>query len=110
MKSYVREDSEIENFNIISADYQRKNLSLARIQAYAFPMMFLLTGLSIIIVIYFGGVDVINGKLTIGNITEFIVYLGQLTFPMIAFGWVINLVQRAAPSMDRLMKIRNIDA
>jgi ATP-binding cassette subfamily B protein len=72
-------------------------------------MMFLLTGLSIIIVIYFGGVDVINGKLTIGNVTEFIVYLGQLTFPMIAFGWVINLVQRASPSMDRLMKIRNIE-
>lgn len=109
MKSYVREESEIEDFNLISADYQKKNLSLARIQAYAFPMMFLLTGLSIIIVIYFGGVDVINGKLTIGNVTEFIVYLGQLTFPMIAFGWVINLVQRAAPSMDRLMKIRNIE-
>ncbi|MCX6157185.1 MAG: ABC transporter ATP-binding protein [Ignavibacteriota bacterium] len=109
MKSYVREDSEIADFNIISADYQKKNLSLARIQAYAFPMMFLLTGLSIIIVIYFGGVDVINGKLTIGNVTEFIVYLGQLTFPMIAFGWVINLVQRAAPSMERLMKIRNIE-
>jgi ATP-binding cassette subfamily B protein len=109
MKSYVREDSEIEDFNVISADYQKKNLSLARIQAYAFPMMFLLTGLSIIIVIYFGGVDVINGKLTIGNVTEFIVYLGQLTFPMIAFGWVINLVQRASPSMDRLMKIRNIE-
>lgn len=109
MKSYVREDSEIKDFNLISADYQKKNLSLARIQAYAFPMMFLLTGLSIIIVIYFGGVDVINGKLTIGNVTEFIVYLGQLTFPMIAFGWVINLVQRAAPSMERLMKIRNIE-
>ena len=109
MKSYVREDSEIADFNVISADYQKKNLSLARIQAYAFPMMFLLTGLSIIIVIYFGGVDVINGKLTIGNVTEFIVYLGQLTFPMIAFGWVINLLQRASPSMDRLMKIRNIE-
>ncbi len=108
MKSYVRELSEIEHFNIVSADYQRKNLSLARIQAYAFPMMFLLTGLSIIIIIYFGGVEVINGKLSLGNITEFIVYLGQLTFPMIAFGWVINLVQRAAPSMDRLMKIWNI--
>lgn len=107
MKSYVREDSEIENFNITSGDYQRKSLSLARIQSYSFPMMFLLTGLSIILVIYFGGVDVINGKLTIGNVTEFMVYLGQLTFPMIAFGWVINLIQRASPSMDRLMKIFN---
>lgn len=108
IKSYVRELSEIEHFNIVSADYQKKNLSLARIQSYAFPMMFLLTGLSIIIVIYFGGVEVINGKLSLGNITEFIVYLGQLTFPMIAFGWVLNLIQRAAPSMDRLMKIWNI--
>jgi ATP-binding cassette, subfamily B, multidrug efflux pump len=107
IKSYVRESTEILNFEKTSADYQKKNLSLARIQSYAFPMMFLLTGLSIILVIYVGGVDVINGKLTIGNIAEFIVYLGQLTWPMIAFGWVINLIQRAAPSMDRLMKIRN---
>lgn len=109
MKSYVRENSEIEHFNKVSADYQAKSLSLARIQAYSFPMMFLLTGLSIILVIYFGGADVINGKLTLGNVTEFMVYLGQLTWPMIAFGWVINLVQRASPSMDRLMKIRNIE-
>ncbi|MCI0474253.1 MAG: ABC transporter ATP-binding protein/permease, partial [Ignavibacteria bacterium] len=107
IKSYVRELTEIEHFNRISADFQRKNLSLARIQSYAFPMMFLLTGLSIIIVLYAGGNDVINGKLTLGNITEFMVYLGQLTWPMIAFGWVINLVQRAAPSMNRIMKIRN---
>ena len=109
VKSYVREYSEIEHFNKVSADYQAKSLSLARIQSYSFPMMFLLTGLSIILVIYFGGADVINGKLTLGNVTEFMVYLGQLTFPMIAFGWVINLVQRAAPSMDRLMKIRNTE-
>jgi ATP-binding cassette subfamily B protein len=107
IKSYVRELYEIEQFNIISSDYQKKNLSLARIQAYSFPMMFLLTGISIILVIYFGGLKVINGSLTIGNVAEFMVYLGQLTFPMIAFGWVINLVQRAAPSMQRLMKIIN---
>lgn len=107
VKSYVRELSETELFNRVSADYQKKSLSLARIQSYSFPMMFLLTGLSIILVIYFGGTEVIKGNLSLGNITEFIVYLGQLTWPMIAFGWVINLVQRAAPSMDRLMKIRN---
>ncbi len=107
VKSYVRELSETELFNNVSGDYQKKSLSLARIQSYSFPMMFLLTGLSIILVIYFGGAEVINGSLTLGNVTEFIVYLGQLTWPMIAFGWVINLVQRAAPSMERLMKIIN---
>lgn len=105
IKSYIREKFEIEQFNKISADYQKKNLSLARMQAYSFPMMFLLTGLSIIIVIYFGGIKVINGTFTVGNIAEFLVYLGQLTFPMIAFGWVISLVQRAAPAMQRLNTI-----
>ena len=105
IKSYIREKFEIEQFNKISADYQKKNLSLARMQAYSFPMMFLLTGLSIIIVIYFGGIKVINGTFTVGNIAEFLVYLGQLTFPMIAFGWVISLVQRAAPAMKRLNTI-----
>lgn len=107
IKSYVRENFEIEQFNKISADYQKKNLSLARMQAYSFPMMFLLTGLSIILVIYFGGLKVINGTFTIGNIAEFVVYLGQLTWPMIAFGWVISLVQRAAPSMKRITDIMN---
>ncbi len=107
VKSYVRELSEIERFERVSADYQKKSLALARLQSFSFPMMFLLTSVSIIIVVYFGGIEVIKGNLTLGNVTEFIVYLGQLTWPMIAFGWVINLVQRASPSMDRVMKIRN---
>jgi len=109
IKSYVREEYEIEQFNIISEDYQKKNLSLARMQAYSFPMMFLLTGLSIILVIYFGGMDVIKGTFTVGNIAEFLVYLGQLTWPMIALGWVMNLIQRASPSMKRLQKIMDIE-
>lgn len=108
IKSYIREKFEIEQFNRISADYQKKNLSLARMQAYSFPMMFLLTGLSIILVVYFGGMKVINGTFTVGNIAEFVVYMGQLTWPMIAFGWVISLVQRAAPSMKRITDIMNI--
>ena len=108
IKSYIREKFEIEEFIKLSLDYQNKNLSLARLQAYSFPMMFLLTGLSIILVIYFGGLKYINGQMSLGNITEFMVYMGQLTWPMIAFGWIINLVQRASPSMQRLMKIMNI--
>ena len=107
IKSYVREDHEKEKFNGISKDLQQKNLSLARLQAFSFPMMFMFTGISIIIIIYFGGIKVINGSLTMGNITEYLIYLVQLTWPMIAFGWIINLVQRAAPSMQRLMTIIN---
>lgn len=107
IKSYVREKNESLEFDKISFDYQRKNLKLAKVQSFSFPMMFLLTSLSIIIVIYFGGVKVMEGTLTIGNISSYLIYLGQLTWPMIAFGWIINLVQRAAPSMQRLMKIIN---
>ena len=107
IKSYVRERHEILEFDKISFDYQRKNLKLAKVQSFSFPMMFLLTSLSIIIVIYFGGIKVMEGSLTIGNISSFVIYLGQLTFPMIAFGWIINLIQRAAPSMQRVMNIIN---
>ncbi|MEP7147159.1 MAG: ABC transporter ATP-binding protein [bacterium] len=107
IKSYVREKNESLEFDKISYDYQRKNLMLAKVQSFSFPMMFLLTSLSVIIVIYFGGTKVMAGTLTIGNISSFLIYLGQLTWPMIAFGWIINLVQRAAPSMQRLMNIIN---
>lgn len=107
IKSYVREKNESEEFDKISYDYQKKNLLLAKVQAFSFPMMFLLTSLSIIIVLYYGGIQVIEGKMTIGNISSFLIYIGQLTFPMIAFGWIINLIQRAAPSMQRIMNIIN---
>ncbi|MBK8550529.1 MAG: ABC transporter ATP-binding protein [Ignavibacteria bacterium] len=107
VKSYVREKNESSEFDKISFDYQKKNLMLAKVQSFSFPMMFLLTSLSVIIVIYFGGIQVMEGKMTLGNISSFLIYLGQLTWPMIAFGWIINLVQRAAPSMQRLMNIIN---
>lgn len=107
IKSYVREKNESEEFDKISFDYQKKNLLLAKVQAFSFPMMFLLTSLSVIIVLYYGGIQVIEGNMTIGNISSFLIYIGQLTFPMIAFGWIINLIQRAAPSMQRIMNIIN---
>lgn len=105
LKTFVREKYEFNEFDRISKDNLGKNLKLAIIQAFSFPMMFLLTGVSIILVLYFGGIKYISGELTIGNISEFIIYLGQLTWPMIAFGWIINLFQRASPSMQRLMNI-----
>jgi len=108
VKSYVREKNEISEFYDISRDYFRKNLSLAKVQSFSFPMMYLLTGVSLVLVIYFGGREIINDKLTIGNLSTFLIYLGLLTWPMIAFGWIINLTQRAAPSMQRLMNIMNM--
>ena len=80
-------------------------MNLVRTQALIMPILFLITGLSIIVVIWLGGTKVINGELTLGEITAFIVYLGILIWPMIAFGWVINIIQQAEASMKRLNKI-----
>jgi ATP-binding cassette, subfamily B, multidrug efflux pump len=67
--------------------------------------LFLITGLSIIIVIWLGGIRVIDGAMNLGEITAFIIYLGMLIWPMIAFGWVINIIQQGEASMNRLNKI-----
>ena len=108
IKSFVREKYEDLEFDKKSQDFFGKSLRLAKVQAFSFPMMFLLTGLSIILVLYYGGIQVMEGTMTIGNIGEYILYLGQLTWPMIAFGWIINLIQRAAPSMKRLRDITDL--
>ena len=105
IKSYVREDSEIKRYAEHSKDFLNKNMNLVRTQALIMPILFLITGLSIIIVIWLGGIKVINGEMTLGEITAFIVYLGILIWPMIAFGWVINIIQQAEASMKRLNKI-----
>jgi len=105
IKSYVREESEIKRYAEHSQDYLKKNMNLVKTQAMIMPILFLITGLSIIIVIWLGGTKVINGELTLGEITAFIVYLGILIWPMIAFGWVINIIQQAEASMKRLNKI-----
>lgn len=105
IKSYVREDHEINNFNKMSRDYLKTNMNLVRVQALIMPILVLITGLSIILVIWLGGTEVINKSLTLGEMTAFIIYLGILIWPMIAFGWVINIVQQGEASMKRINKI-----
>jgi len=105
IKAYVRENFEIESFRSISWEYFKKNLVLAKIQSIIWPTMFLLVGVSLVITIYYGGSKVIDGKLSIGTLTAFFAYLVMLIWPMIAFGWVINILQQGAASMKRLAKI-----
>ncbi len=105
IKSYVREENEIKQFKKLSKDYQNRNMEMIRIQAFLQPVLFLITGLSVIIIIWFGGVRIIHGNFNLGDLTAFIAYLGILTWPVIAFGWVINMVQQAEASMKRLNKI-----
>ncbi len=102
MKSYVREASVREKFATESDHYKSHSMSLVRVQALFYPIMLLLVGLSNVIIIYIGGVEVMKGNITPGNIAEFIVYLSQLTFPVMSLGWVTSLIQRAAASQKRI--------
>ncbi|MDR3668063.1 MAG: ABC transporter ATP-binding protein [Ignavibacteriaceae bacterium] len=105
IKSYVREDSEINLFKILSNDYVKRNMEMIKVQAFIMPILFLITGLSLIIVVWAGGIKVINHEMNLGQIAAFIVYLGELIWPMIAFGWVTNIIQQGEASMKRLNKI-----
>jgi ATP-binding cassette subfamily B multidrug efflux pump len=102
IKSYVREAFVRKNFASESENYKTHSMELVKVQAMFYPLMLLLVGLSNVINIYIGGIEVMKGNITAGNIAEFIVYLNLLTFPVIALGWVTSLVQRAAASQKRI--------
>lgn len=109
VKAYVREAFEEMKFRNLSLEYLKKNLILAKVQSIMWPLMFVLIGFSLIITIYFGGIRVIEDKMTIGTLTAFTVYLGMLIWPMIAFGWVANLLQQGAASMKRIITIMDTE-
>ncbi len=105
IKSYVAEEREIEDFDRLSKEYLTRNMHLIKIQALFQPTLFLVTGLSVIVTIWTGGSAVINKSLMIGDVTALVMYLGILIWPMIALGWVINIIQQAEASMARLNKM-----
>lgn len=102
IKSYVREAFVRKNFAIESEHYKTHSLELVRVQALFYPIMLLLIGLSNVIIMYVGGVEVMKGNITAGNVAEFVVYLNMLSFPVMALGWVTSLIQRAAASQKRI--------
>jgi ATP-binding cassette subfamily B multidrug efflux pump len=102
IKSYVREASIRKSFAGESENYKMHSMALVKVQALFFPVMLLLVGLSNVIIMYVGGVEVMKGNITPGNIAEFIVYLNMLTFPVMSLGWVTSLIQRAAASQKRI--------
>ncbi|RZL51796.1 MAG: ABC transporter ATP-binding protein, partial [Pedobacter sp.] len=108
IKSYVREDYTRSMFEIQSNDYKKDSMSLVKVSALFYPTMLLLIGLSTILTIYVGGVQVMNGSITAGNIAEFIIYINQLTFPVTMLGWVTSLIQRAAASQKRINEFLDI--
>ncbi len=108
VKSYTRESFEIQRFATLNKDYYRKNLSLGKLQALFFAFLTSMTAFSLLPVVWVGGINVIEGKMTVGGIAEFIVYVSMLSWPIISIGWVTSIIQRAASAQVRLNEIFSI--
>ena len=102
LKSFVREEKFTNDFSLQSNQYERLSMQLVRINALFHPSMLLLVGLSTILTIFVGGIEAINGKISLGNIAEFVIYVNMLTWPVAALGWVVSLVQRSVASQQRI--------
>jgi ATP-binding cassette subfamily B multidrug efflux pump len=108
VRAYAREDHESDRFNDFSRSYYQKNMHLARFQSLMMPSMTVLFNISYIVVIGVGGWQVMQQALTVGQLTQFFIYLNQLLWPIAAIGWVTGMIQRGAASIGRLGAI--IDA
>jgi ATP-binding cassette subfamily B multidrug efflux pump len=105
VKAYTREDSEIAGFQKLNLQYYVQNLSLAKLQSFFYPLMFTLIGISITTVVWIGGYEIVHKDITVGQLAQFLIYIGMLIWPMISIGWVTNILQRAAASQERLDEI-----
>lgn len=102
VKAFVREREQLRHFINQSNDYRNKSLGLTLVDSLFYPFIVVLVGLSNILVVYIGGQEIMAGRLTPGNITEFILYVSMLTWPVMALGWTTSQTQRAAASQVRI--------
>lgn len=107
LKSFVREEESARDFTRASNDYKNKSLRLTFVQALFFPLIMSLIGLSVILTIYIGSLEVMSGVLSIGNIAEFIIYVNMLTWPVTSLGWITSIIQRAEASQKRINEFLN---
>ena len=105
VRAYAQEQPEIEQFEMLNRGYVRENIGLARIQGMFQPLLQALIAMTFLIVLWAGGRQLLDGRITIGSFVMFNVYMGMLVWPMIAFGWVINLMQRGAASLNRVNEL-----
>ena len=102
VKAFVQEPYEIDDFEGMNRSLVAKNRELIRVQSVFYPTMELMIGMAVVIVMWVGGRQVIQGTISLGDFVAFTVYLARLTWPMIALGWVVNLLERGRASMNRL--------
>jgi ATP-binding cassette subfamily B multidrug efflux pump len=102
LKSFNREQESIGRFEEESNRYKQQSMKLTKVQSMFYPLIMGLIGVSTILTVYAGSIEVINGNLTLGNIAEFIIYVNLLTWPVTSLGWTTSLVQRAEASQKRI--------
>jgi ATP-binding cassette subfamily B protein len=105
IRAYVQEEAEIAAFEAANQEYVRRSLKLVRLMGMLWPTLETMLGLAIVLVLWLGGREVISGRITVGGFVAFNTYMVQLTWPIIALGWVINIFQRGTASMGRINEI-----
>jgi len=109
VRAYRQEGAELERFAVANTEYVRRNLVLIRLQGVFYPSLGLFLGLGALLVLWLGSRDVIHHRLTVGEFVAFNAYMGMLTWPMIAFGWVTNMLQRGAASWKRMLEVMDTE-
>lgn len=110
VKTFVREENQVNNFLSLNRDYMKKNLSFARVQAAFHPSLMIIIGIASLLVLVGGGKLVMDQKISIGEFTAFMLYLGILIWPSIALGWVIGLFQQGSASLKRIRQIMEAES
>ncbi|WP_116106248.1 ABC transporter ATP-binding protein [Lewinella sp. IMCC34191] len=102
VKSYVRERQQEQYFAGQSDVYKDMSVNLAKVDAWFFPLMVFMVGAATVLTVYVGGLQVVAGEISAGNIAEFVIYVNMLTWPVTAIGWIASIVQQAAASQKRI--------
>jgi ATP-binding cassette subfamily B protein len=105
IRAYVQEEAEIASFERANQEYMGRSLKLVRLMGMLWPTLELMLGLAMVLVLWIGGREVLAGRMDIGAFTAFNIFMMQLTFPVIALGWVVNIFQRGTASLIRLNQI-----
>ena len=105
IRAYVQEEAEIASFEAANQEYVARSLKLVRLMGMLWPTLEFMLGLALVLVLWIGGREVLAGRMQIGAFTAFNIYMMQLTFPIIALGWVVNIFQRGTASLIRLNEI-----
>jgi ATP-binding cassette subfamily B multidrug efflux pump len=108
IKSFTNENNSLNVFYNSCKEYTKKQIELVKIEAVFIPLIITLIGLSTVLTIYVGGLEVFKGNISAGNIAEFIIYVNMLAWPVASIGWVTSLIQRAAASQERINEFLKI--